>query len=51
MRLNHSADVGVMSGAIIFIKEDLKISEVQQEVLAGILSLISLLGTLAGGKT
>ncbi|CAK7350638.1 unnamed protein product [Dovyalis caffra] len=44
-------DVGVMSGAILFIKEDLKISEVQQEVLIGILSIISLLGSLAGGKT
>ncbi|CAI9782273.1 unnamed protein product [Fraxinus pennsylvanica] len=43
-------DVGVMSGAIIFIKEDLKISEVQQEVLVGILSVISLLGSLGGGR-
>ncbi|KAF9683547.1 hypothetical protein SADUNF_Sadunf04G0025100 [Salix dunnii] len=43
-------DVGVMSGAILFIKEDLKISEVQEEVLVGILSIISLLGSLAGGK-
>ncbi|XP_052110888.1 probable polyol transporter 4 isoform X2 [Arachis duranensis] len=44
-------DVGVMSGAIIFIQQDLKITEVQQEVLVGILSIISLLGSLAGGKT
>lgn len=44
-------DVGVMSGAIIFIQEDLKISDVQIEVLVGILSIISLLGSLAGGKT
>ncbi|KAK4858092.1 hypothetical protein QYF36_010941 [Acer negundo] len=44
-------DVGVMSGAIIFIQEDLKISEVQVEILVGILSIISLLGSLAGGKT
>ncbi|XAR66438.1 hypothetical protein NMG60_11012673 [Bertholletia excelsa] len=44
-------DVGVMSGAIIFIKEDLQISEVQEEVLVGILSIISLLGSLAGGKS
>lgn len=44
-------DVGVMSGAIIFIQEDLKITEVQQEVLVGILSIISLLGSLAGGRT
>lgn len=40
-----------MSGAIIFIQEDLNISEVQEEVLVGILSIISLLGSLAGGKT
>ncbi|GLU23040.1 hypothetical protein SLE2022_390740 [Rubroshorea leprosula] len=44
-------DVGVMSGAIIFIQEDLKISEVQEEVLVGILSIISLFGSLAAGKT
>ncbi|KAH7533298.1 probable polyol transporter 4 [Ziziphus jujuba] len=44
-------DVGVMSGAIIFIQEDLKITEVQEEVLIGILSFVSLLGSLAGGKT
>ena len=46
-----STDVGVMSGAILFIQEDLKITEVQVEVLVGILSIISLLGSLAGGKT
>ncbi|XP_055804747.1 probable polyol transporter 4 [Solanum dulcamara] len=44
-------DVGVMSGAIIFIQQDLNITEVQEEVLVGILSIISLLGSLAGGKT
>ncbi|XP_060209521.1 probable polyol transporter 4 [Lycium barbarum] len=44
-------DVGVMSGAILFIQEDLKITEVQQEVLVGVLSIVSLLGSLAGGRT
>ncbi|GAB4831225.1 Probable polyol transporter 4 [Ancistrocladus abbreviatus] len=44
-------DVGVMSGAILFIQEDLNITEVQEEVLVGILSIISLLGSLAGGRT
>ncbi|WCJ30689.1 Major facilitator superfamily protein [Euphorbia peplus] len=44
-------DVGVMSGAIIFIQEDLKITEVQQEVLVGSLSIVSLFGSLAGGRT
>lgn len=46
-----SADMGVMSGAILFIEQDLQISEVQQEVLVGILAIISLLGSLVGGKT
>lgn len=46
-----SADVGVMSGAIIFIQEDLNISDVQIEVLVGSLSIISLFGSLVGGKT
>ncbi|KAF8769261.1 hypothetical protein HU200_006772 [Digitaria exilis] len=44
-------DVGVMSGCILFIQRDLHISEVQQEVLVGCLSFISLLGSLAGGRT
>ncbi|KAJ4843781.1 putative polyol transporter 4 [Turnera subulata] len=44
-------DVGVMSGAIIFIQKDLHISEFQEEILVGILSIISLLGSLAGGRT
>ncbi|KAG5114411.1 hypothetical protein JHK82_037680 [Glycine max] len=44
-------DVGVMSGAVIFIKEDLKISEVKEEFLVAILSIISLLGSLGGGRT
>lgn len=44
-------DVGVMSGAVIFIKEDLKITEVQVEFLIGILSIVSLLGSLGGGRT
>ncbi|GLT47938.1 hypothetical protein SLA2020_215910 [Shorea laevis] len=52
--LNHvllGYDIGVMSGAIIFIQEDLRITEVQQEVLVGILSIVSLVGSLIGGKT
>ena len=49
--LSLSADVGVMSGCIIFIQKDLHIDEVQQEVLVGCLSFISLLGSLAAGRT
>ncbi|EPS74022.1 hypothetical protein M569_00722, partial [Genlisea aurea] len=44
-------DVGVMSGAILFIRQDLKITEVQLEILVGILSVVSLLGSLLGGRT
>ncbi|XP_021836473.1 probable polyol transporter 4 isoform X2 [Spinacia oleracea] len=40
-----------MSGAIIFIQEELKITEVQQEVLVGCLSIVSLIGSLVGGRT
>ncbi|KAK3404662.1 hypothetical protein EUGRSUZ_K00969 [Eucalyptus grandis] len=40
-----------MSGAIIFIQEDLRITEVQIEVLVGCLSIISLFGSIAGGRT
>ncbi|KAK2985507.1 hypothetical protein RJ640_008680 [Escallonia rubra] len=43
-------DVGVMSGAILFIQEDLKITEVQEEVLVGCLSVVSIFGSLAGGR-
>ncbi|KAH0457048.1 hypothetical protein IEQ34_014955 [Dendrobium chrysotoxum] len=44
-------DVGVMSGAIIYIQKDLQITEVQQEILVGSLSFVSILGSLAGGRT
>ncbi|KAJ1401508.1 Sugar/inositol transporter [Sesbania bispinosa] len=44
-------DTGVMSGAMIFIKDDLGISDIQQEVLAGILNLCALVGSLAAGRT
>ncbi|XP_027916032.1 probable polyol transporter 3 [Vigna unguiculata] len=44
-------DTGVMSGAIIFIKDDIGISDTQQEVLAGILNLCALVGSLAAGRT
>ncbi|XVE87280.1 hypothetical protein DITRI_Ditri18aG0104300 [Diplodiscus trichospermus] len=44
-------DTGVMSGAMIFIKEDLKINDVQVEVLAGILNICALVGSLGAGRT
>ncbi|PKA58196.1 Polyol transporter 5 [Apostasia shenzhenica] len=40
-----------MSGAALFIKDDMKISDIQVEVLLGILNLYSLVGSLAAGRT
>jgi len=40
-----------MSGALIFIKEELGISDTQQEVLAGILNICALVGSLVAGRT
>ncbi|PIN09817.1 putative transporter (major facilitator superfamily) [Handroanthus impetiginosus] len=44
-------DIGVMSGAALFIRENLKISSVQEEILVGSLNVFSLIGSLASGKT
>ncbi|PKU71307.1 polyol transporter 5 [Dendrobium catenatum] len=44
-------DIGVMSGATIFIQKDLHISDVQVEVLVGIINLYSLIGSIAAGRT
>ncbi|XP_057749040.1 polyol transporter 5-like [Arachis stenosperma] len=44
-------DVGVMSGAVIYIKRDLKISDVQIEILMGIINLYSLVGSCLAGRT
>ncbi|XP_010909852.1 putative polyol transporter 1 [Elaeis guineensis] len=44
-------DIGVMSGAAIFIKDDLHVSDTQIEILLGILNLYSLVGSLAAGRT
>ena len=46
-----NSDTGVMSGAQIFIEEDLKISDTQVEVLLGILNLCALVGSLVAGRT
>jgi len=47
----YFADIGVMSGAVIYIRKDLKISSVQVEILVGCLNVCSLIGSLASGKT
>ncbi|ESQ50598.1 hypothetical protein EUTSA_v10022657mg [Eutrema salsugineum] len=44
-------DTGVMSGAQIFIRKDLKINDTKIEVLMGILNLCALVGSLTAGKT
>ncbi|CAK7334994.1 unnamed protein product [Dovyalis caffra] len=44
-------DIGVMSGAVLFIKENLKISSTQVEIVVGVLNISSLIGSLASGKT
>ncbi|CAB4288494.1 unnamed protein product [Prunus armeniaca] len=44
-------DIGVMSGAALFIREDLNISTTQVEILVGSLNVCSLIGSLASGKT
>ncbi|KAG6384380.1 hypothetical protein SASPL_155808 [Salvia splendens] len=44
-------DIGVMSGAIIYIKREIKMTDVQKEVIMGILNVYSLLGSAAAGRT
>ncbi|KAL6856985.1 hypothetical protein ACP4OV_018367 [Aristida adscensionis] len=44
-------DISVMSGAQLFMKEDLKITDTQIEILAGVINIYSLVGSLAAGYT
>ncbi|KAF7027876.1 hypothetical protein CFC21_039872 [Triticum aestivum] len=44
-------DIGVMSGASLYIKKDLQISDVQVEIMMGILSVYALLGSFLGART
>ncbi|XP_059637052.1 probable polyol transporter 6 [Cornus florida] len=44
-------DIGVMSGAILYIKDHMKISRVEEEVLVGSLNVCSLIGSFAAGST
>ncbi|CAL9162125.1 unnamed protein product [Musa hybrid cultivar] len=43
-------DTGVMSGAMIFIQEDLKATDTQIQVLAGVLNACALVGSLTAGR-
>ncbi|CAI0389977.1 unnamed protein product [Linum tenue] len=40
-----------MSGAALYVKEDLQITSTQEEILVGCLNVCSLIGSLAAGKT
>ncbi|XVF34834.1 hypothetical protein REPUB_Repub18cG0092500 [Reevesia pubescens] len=44
-------DIGVMSGAVLYIRDNLKITSTQVEILVGSLNVCSLIGSLASGKT
>ncbi|GER57162.1 sugar transporter [Striga asiatica] len=44
-------DTGVMSGATLYIQRDLKVSDVQIEILVGTINIYSLLGSAMAGKT
>ena len=44
------ADTGVMSGAMLFIKEDLGTNDTQVQALAGILNVCALVGSLTAGR-
>lgn len=44
-------DTGVMSGAMIYVKKEFQINDAKTEILAGILNLCALVGSLAAGKT
>ncbi|KAF8776189.1 hypothetical protein HU200_003882 [Digitaria exilis] len=51
VRSSHSTYISVMSGAQLFMKEDLKITDTQIEILAGVINIYSLFGSLAAGVT
>ncbi|GJN32898.1 hypothetical protein PR202_gb21440 [Eleusine coracana subsp. coracana] len=45
------SDIGVLSGASLYIKQELKITDVQLEILMGIANPCSLVGSFAAGRT
>ena len=45
------ADIGVMSGAVLYVRDNLKITSIQVEILVGSLNVCSVIGSLAAGKT
>ncbi|MCO5612211.1 hypothetical protein L7F22_066474 [Adiantum nelumboides] len=43
-------DIGVMSGALLFVADDLKLNTVQEEVIVGSLNLVSIFGGAIAGR-
>lgn len=50
-KISKFEDTGVMSGAAIYLKEDLKISDVEIEILVGTINIYSLIGAAVAGRT
>ncbi|MCL7028258.1 hypothetical protein MKW94_021206 [Papaver nudicaule] len=44
-------DIGVMSGAVLFIKDYFKLTDVEVEILVGSLNVCSIIGSILSGKT
>ncbi|KAM1242839.1 hypothetical protein ACFX2G_035149 [Malus domestica] len=44
-------DIGVMSGASIYIEKDLKVTDTQIEIMIGVIEIYSLIGSAMAGKT
>ncbi|MCO5555632.1 hypothetical protein L7F22_009177 [Adiantum nelumboides] len=42
-------DIGIMSGALLFVRQSLQLTELQVEVIVGSLNLVAALGSLASG--
>ncbi|RRT49608.1 hypothetical protein B296_00052286 [Ensete ventricosum] len=48
--MSACVDTGVMSGAMLFMEEDLKIKDGEVQVLAGIMNICALVGSLTAGR-
>ncbi|KAK9129915.1 hypothetical protein Sjap_010402 [Stephania japonica] len=44
-------DAGVMSGAVMFIQQNFNLSDVQVEIMMGIMNLYSIIGAATAGRT
>ncbi|KAH0977377.1 hypothetical protein GBA52_027096 [Prunus armeniaca] len=47
----HGYDIGVMSGAYLFIKDDLKINDLQIRIFTNALNIYSVIGSALAGRT